>query len=43
MNLASLKGLSVEVSSSTPITRASEVNTDNYLIRIYRCGTKSGT
>ena len=35
VNLASLKGLSVEVSSSTPITRASEVNTDNYLIRIY--------
>ena len=33
--ILSLKGLSVEVSSSTPITRASEVNTDNYLIRIY--------
>ena len=36
VNLASLKGLSVEVSSSTPITRASEVNTDNYLIRTMR-------
>ena len=35
LNLASLKGLSVDVSSTT-ITRASdEVNTDNYLIRIY--------
>lgn len=35
VNLASLKGLSVDVSSTT-ITRASaEVNTANYLIRIY--------
>lgn len=35
INLASLKGLSVDVSSTT-ITRADgDVNTDNYLIRIY--------
>lgn len=35
VNLVSLKGLSVDVSSTT-ITRASEeINTDNYLIRIY--------
>lgn len=35
INLVSLKGLSVDVSSTT-ITRASEeINTDNYLIRIY--------
>lgn len=35
VNLVSLKGLSVDVSSTT-ITRGSkEINTDNYLIRIY--------
>ncbi|MBD3591936.1 DUF4493 domain-containing protein [Bacteroides sp. GM023] len=35
INLASLKGLSVDASSTTVTRAADDVNTDNYLIRIY--------
>ena len=35
VNLTSLKGLSVDVSSTTITRTSDEVNTDNYLIRIY--------
>lgn len=40
VNLASLKGLSVDVSSTTIMRALSEVNTDNYLIRIYDADEK---